>query len=179
MEIFLEFLTDSQRAELFARAERRRYHKDEVVLAEGERRRALFFVRAGVVRIERSHMGFNIEVSCLEAGELFGEMSFVEDFGASASVIADGPVEIDIIDEAHVRDLMEGDADFRARFYQSLALILSRRLRETTVRSLAEYSWGGYWREPGPRPRAQDAWGGGSPLRDLGAPQDGELEEEG
>jgi len=153
-------------AKLLAVVRTQSFGPDEVILAQGERRRALFFVRRGAVRVERQHMQFVVEVSRLETGEVFGEMSFVEDFGASASVVADGCVEVDIVDEAVVGQLIRDDTGFEGRFYHSLAEILSRRLRETTIRSMTDYSWGGHDTAEAERREPDDSWGGGSPLRD-------------
>ena len=133
MDDFLKYLNDEQRTELLSGAENCRYRENEVILSEGEQRSAIFLIKDGVVRVERGHMGFNVEVSRLHAGEIFGEMSFVEEFGASASVVADSEVDVDVIEEEHVRSLGSEDPAFYGQFYHSIAEILSRRLRETTV----------------------------------------------
>ena len=164
MDNFLKYLTDEQRGELLRGAENRHYQEDEIILTEGAQRRAIFLIKDGVVRVERGHMGFNVEVSRLHPGEIFGEMSFVEEFGASASVVADSDVDVDIIDEQQVESLGDADAAFYGRFYHSIAEVLSRRLRETTVRSIAEYSWGGFGDEEDYRLETLDEWGGWKPV---------------
>ena len=166
MDNFLKFLTDEQRRELTQGAENRHYQEGEIILPEGAQRRAIFLIKDGVVRVERGHMGFNVEVSRLHLGEIFGEMSFVEEYGASASVIAGSEVDVDIIDEQQVQSLGDADPAFYGKFYHSIAEVLSRRLRETTVRGIAEYSWGGFGDEEDYRAEALDEWGGGSPLRE-------------
>ena len=60
-------------------------------------------------------------------------MSFLENAGASASVVADEEVEIDIIGAVHLNSLLEADPGFSSRFYRSLARFLSNRLRQTTT----------------------------------------------
>ena len=166
MDGFLKFVEEPWRSKLLDGAQRERFEPNQVILAEGQKRRAIFLVERGTVRVERGHMGFSVEISRLSAGEIFGEMSFVEDFGASASVVADEPVELAIIDAEQVDTLVATDPGFYGQFYQSIAEILSRRLRETTVRGIAEYSWGGAAEENLPRPPSNDDWGGGSPLRE-------------
>jgi len=165
MNEFLEYLTEEDRQLLSETAEHRHYEPDEVILAEGEQRNALFVIQDGSARVERAHMEFSLEIARLEAGELFGEMGFIEGLPASASILADGPTTVEIIDVAHVRKLIERDAGFYGRFYQSIAWILSRRLRETTVQSIAEYSWGGDPFDPSLDDAPQTEWTGGSPLR--------------
>ena len=77
-----------------------------------------------------------------DEGELFGEMSFLEEAGASASVVADDEVEVDVIPGEHVRRLLDSLPGFAARFYHSLAVTLSERLRRTSRTALPPMSWG-------------------------------------
>lgn len=165
MNEFLEFLTEEDRQLLTQTAEHRRYEADEVIVAEGESRNALFVIQEGRARVERAHMEFSLEIAQLGAGELFGDMGFIEGLPASASIIAQEPTTIEIIDVAHVRHLIELDAGFYGRFYQSLAKILSRRLREAIVQSVADFSWGGDPFEAA-ADEGDSGWSGGSPLRD-------------
>ena len=158
---FLKFLSAENKQRLNAIAKRRTFVPGETILTEGEVPSALFLVLDGNVRVERSHMGFSVEVSRLRPGEIFGEMSFVEKFGASASVVADTEVSVDIFEEHRVQELMTQSPTFAGEFYRSLAQIISRRLRETTVRSISEFSWGGYSEDAGSTP---SDWGGGSPF---------------
>lgn len=130
---FLKYLNESDAEMLATSAERQTFAEDDVILREGQERNALFLVREGVVRIERSHMEFRYEISRLGKGQIFGEMGFVEGFVASADVVADEAVEVDVISASHVTKLSRTDPAFAGRFYHSLAEILSQRLRETTV----------------------------------------------
>jgi len=168
MATLLRYTSDDDDASLLAGAERRAFADGEVILREGERTHSLFILRSGGARVERSHGEFTVEISRLGQGELFGEMGFVEDFAASASVVADGPCEVDAIEEAHVHRLAERDPAFAGRFYRSVAELLSRRLRATSVDALSEFSWGtGGFHRPDTEPeQAEQSWGGGSPLRD-------------
>jgi CRP-like cAMP-binding protein len=138
----LKHLLASDREVLAGRVQHREYDVDAVILREGEERNALFFIRSGSVRIEREHMEFRFEISRLGAGDIFGEMAFVEGFVASANVVANEPVELDIVAATDVDEIASSDAGFSGRFYKSLAEILSQRLRETTARSAADFSWG-------------------------------------
>ena len=86
------------------------------------------------MRIELEHPEFNIEITRLSAGEIFGEMSFLEGFNATATVIANEDVDIDIVQAQAIDELIEKDSGFFGRIYKSLAQILSTRLRDTTLR---------------------------------------------
>jgi CRP-like cAMP-binding protein len=173
MAEFLKFLTAEDRVRVMARAERLRFEPEQVILAQGEHRHALFVLESGEARVERRHDEVCLEIARLSAGEIFGEMSFVEEFEASASVVADTACEVSVVGAEHVRAMIEETPDFYGRFYQSIAKILSRRLRETTEAGIAEYSWGGL-----SRPAETDSelepipgWGGGSPFGDALPPQ--------
>ncbi len=56
--------------------------------------------------------------------------------GASSSVIAD--TEVACIDQALIGALAKSDAELGMRLYQSLAIVLAKRLRHSTG-SLAEF----------------------------------------
>jgi CRP-like cAMP-binding protein len=136
MQLTLRFLTSDDQRLLEDRAERLTYRADEVIIAEGSRQAALYLVRRGRVRVERPDLGGTLQLTTLGAGEVFGEMAFVEDRVASASVVADGEVEVDVIDGSFVQALLYSVPGFAARFFQSLAVTLSARLRGTSDQSL-------------------------------------------
>ncbi len=170
MAEFLKYLTDDDEKRLLEGANHRTCSDGEVILAEGETRHALNILQKGKARVERMHGEFTVEVSQLEEGELFGEMSFVEDFEASASVVADGTCVVDVIPGEYIRELLAPEPDLAVRFYHSIAEILSRRLRATTVEGVSEFSWGsGFDTQPEEQTSARSTpdWGGGSPLRDA------------
>lgn len=129
----LRFLTDEQRARLLERGRLVTYADGEPILDEGARRRAIFVVRKGSVSIEKQHLGTGIPLDELGEGEVFGEMSFLEETGASASVVAQGSVELHVLEAADLQGLLESDAALAANFYRSLAHMLSQRLRHSTA----------------------------------------------
>lgn len=137
-----QFLTDDDRRLFENRAERRTYDPDEPILEEGSTLQAIFVVRRGAVRVERDHLGSGVPFARLEEGEVFGEMSFLENAGASASVVADDRVEVDVIDGAHVQALLVSVPGLATRFYQSLAVALSARLRQTSYLACPPMCWG-------------------------------------
>lgn len=110
------------------------YQRGDVILEEGVRRRTLFIIREGTVRVEQSSQGQPITLAQLGFGEMFGEMSFVEDSVVSASIIADDRVVVDEIDGSALQSLLVSVPGFAVRFYHSLAVELSRRLRVTSRR---------------------------------------------
>jgi len=84
------------------------------------------------VRVERNNGGGRAVLVTLGPGAIFGEMAFIEDALASASVVADGKVDVDAIEIAELKQMFEAFPHFGARFYRSVAVTLSQRLRETS-----------------------------------------------
>ncbi len=139
-----KFLTDDEWRALTAFAENRHFGKNDVLLAEGDMPGGLMVVRSGKVKVCREPAGFRIVVAEAGPGAIFGEMSFIEAEAADVSVIAAGEVDAMYVSHEQVAKALEKNPAMHGRFYQSLAWILSRRLRKTTGRvgnDLAESDW--------------------------------------
>ena len=118
---------------LVAQAETRVYRNNEVLLAQGFVGAPMFMVVAGQVRVERRSQEATAQLARLGPGAVLGEMAFLDrsDAGASASIVADGDVEALYVDRARLNALVRTDQGFALRLYQSLAIMLARRLRAT------------------------------------------------
>lgn len=101
------------------------------ILSEGDASDTLFLVRDGEIRVERDIGGSMIELARVGVGGIFGEMSMLEKSAASASIVATRPVEIVRLGNATIEALIDEDEGFGFRFYQSLAVALSAKLRAT------------------------------------------------
>ena len=123
------FLTDSDWKLLLEKSQFVSCHDGEVILEKGSPRRAIFIVEKGTIRIER-HPG--AVVARRGQGAVFGEMGFLENSGASAFVVADGPVDVSVIEEAQLNALLTSISGLATRFYQTLAVTLAHRLREAS-----------------------------------------------
>ena len=126
------YLNDHDRQQLHKRADRVTRHRGDVLLAQGAKDHNLFLILQGYVRVEVADQGRGVSVARLGPGQVFGEMSFLEDAGAVASVIAEDDVAVDVVKETDLMALLNSDPSFSARFYQSLAVTMARRLRVTT-----------------------------------------------
>ena len=145
MAKIFKFLRDEEHNQLLQSCERKAYKPGAVLIQEGEKQTALYVIVKGEVKVQRDHDGFAVELSRSGQGEIFGDMSFIEGQAASATVVAgDEEVLAFVITHEHIATLMGQNPAFAARFYQSLADILSRRLRETTslVQKDATTVWG-------------------------------------
>ncbi len=129
----LEFLTQEDLRLIVERSRSIEYERDHLILEEGSLRQAIFIIIKGRVRVQRVHSEKEIAYVHLGPGEIFGEMSFIENLGASASVYADENVSVQYIEGRHLNSLIASVPGFGTRFYQSLAIILARRLRSTSM----------------------------------------------
>ncbi len=128
-----KLLSDQDWEQLLRNARRVSFKKDETLIEEGATSKILYILRDGYVRVDRNHDGQSLTYARLGPGELFGEMSFLEQSDASASVIAEDDVEADAIEGHFLTSLLASEPGFSARFYNSLAVTLSHRLRDISV----------------------------------------------
>jgi CRP/FNR family cyclic AMP-dependent transcriptional regulator len=72
------------------------------------------------------------EVAQLGAGEIVGEMSFIDARPPSASVVATTDVVVYAIAKSVLQEHIDHDVAFGARFYKAVATFLSDRVRKAT-----------------------------------------------
>lgn len=131
----LEFMTATDYALLKDKAQSRSLRPGELLIREGLHAGAVFLIQTGTVDVERG----GARLVTLKGGDIVGEMSFLEGVPASASVIAAEPVTALAIPVRELQQIFEAFPHLAARFYRSIAVTLSRRLRETS-RQLANAS---------------------------------------
>ncbi len=139
---FFPFLEPDEESALFSNAPAKSFARDQVVIEQNAPLRAIFLIEDGSVRVERKERGQMLPLAILSAGEIFGEMSFVDGAPTSARVVADEPARLRVIDEAMVDDLTKKDPSFAGRLYRSIAAILVERLRATSMHFSLDQSWG-------------------------------------
>jgi bacteriocin-type transport-associated protein len=104
-----------------------------VLIREGQPIDAVYILLDGVLEV--SGTGTGGKPVRLGAGEVVGEMSFIDARPPSATVTAEGSTVVLAIPREELAAKLERDTAFAARFYRSLAVFLSQRLRDT-VRGL-------------------------------------------
>jgi CRP-like cAMP-binding protein len=130
----MEYLTGNDKQLLAGKSSRLTFSKDQMIIEEGAPSRAVYFLREGTARVYRVGMNPDTRLATLRSGDVCGEMAFLEGITASASVIADEHVVAEAIDSTVLHSIFEAFPHLGARFYRSVAVILSRRLRETSRR---------------------------------------------
>lgn len=129
----LPFLTANDWALLRDKARERQFKKDQRLIHEGLAGNTFYIIKSGTARVERRSGAQAIRIATLGPGDICGEMSFIEKTSASASVIADEELIADALDANTLQTIFESFPHAGARFFRSVALILSRRLRATSA----------------------------------------------
>jgi CRP/FNR family transcriptional regulator, cyclic AMP receptor protein len=101
------------------------------LITKGEAIDSLYIVLSGQLAV-CSSSNHDESIAKLEAGEIVGEMSFLESRPPSVSVIVAEPSVVYQISREVINKRLTTNMEFRANFYYALALFLSNRLRKTT-----------------------------------------------
>jgi CRP-like cAMP-binding protein len=124
---FLGTLDDKDIDWMVRNGEKRSIPAGTRIIQEGHPTEFLFFILAGDFRVT-SGRG-NAEIARLEAGEILGEVSFVDSRPPSATVTAITDSVVGAIPEAALEAKLRQDLAFASRFYRSIAVALADRLR--------------------------------------------------
>jgi CRP-like cAMP-binding protein len=123
----LIYLTNNDWALLADKAGRVHFTKGDVLVHKGKKANGIYLLLSGNARVQ---IPSQRTLPAIGPGEICGEMSFLEDATASASVVAQTEVEAYHLDRPTLNGLFELFPHLASRFYRSLAMNLSRRLRE-------------------------------------------------
>jgi CRP/FNR family transcriptional regulator, cyclic AMP receptor protein len=123
----LLYLTANDWSLVADKASRVHFKKSEVLVHKGKKADGVYLLLKGTARVQ---IPFKSAAPSIGPGEICGEMSFLEDAPASASVVAEGDLEAYYLDGPTLQNLFELFPHLASRFYRSLATNLSRRLRD-------------------------------------------------
>lgn len=129
-------LSEEQIAAVERFSERRSYGNGEPILRQGDVPDRLYVMLAGTARVtlKRSESIDAEFTGPLGPGDLFGEFSFIDGKAASATITADGDVELVEIDGAELHAALDTDPALAAAVYKSLLTTVVHRLRNTNMR---------------------------------------------
>jgi len=122
----LLYLTPNDWALVVDKAVRMQFQAGDTIVQKGKRTQGVYLLLKGTASVQIPSRG-NLAIG---AGEVCGEISFLDELPATADVVAKTPVDAYYLDRPTLRSLFELFPHLGSRFYQSLAGILSRRLRE-------------------------------------------------
>jgi CRP-like cAMP-binding protein len=127
----LKYLTDNDVALLRSIASRQTFKPREIIIAVNSKPKAMYILTSGSASVELVR---GKPIARLSPGDICGEMAFLESKLASATVVADTDAEVDVLELPDVDRIFALYPHLQARFYKSLALLLSQRLRTTSSR---------------------------------------------
>jgi extracellular factor (EF) 3-hydroxypalmitic acid methyl ester biosynthesis protein len=137
----LQYLTPDDWTLINAHTRRRSFRLGEEIVRQGSLGDRIYFLRNGEASVELAGTKTRAMVAWLGPDDICGDMSFLEIGTATAAVIAKtDPVETDEITWQDLRELFDAFPRLASRFYHSLAVILARRLRETSKALAREMS---------------------------------------
>jgi CRP-like cAMP-binding protein len=125
----LPHLSQNDWALIIDRAKPVSFKKAGVLIQHGKESKILYLIAAGKVKVSVA----GGMVAQIGPGEICGEMAFLEGSFPSASAIAEDEVQAFAIDWQTLTELFELFPHLASRFYRSLAVNLSRRLREQII----------------------------------------------
>ena len=126
----LVYLTANDWALIVDKAVRRPFKAGEQIVQMGKRTHGVYLLVKGTASVQIQAQGSILSIS---AGEVCGEISFLDELPATANVVANESVETYYLDRPTLQSLFELFPHLGSRFYHSLASILSRRLRELII----------------------------------------------
>jgi CRP/FNR family cyclic AMP-dependent transcriptional regulator len=130
--IILGTLDDSDIDWMIAVGKRQQMKAGSTLIVEGQKIDHVCIVLEGAFAVRVAALQGK-EIAQLRAGEIVGEMSFVDSRPPSASVVAlEDSLVLSIPNSELTKRL--NDPNFAARFYRSLAVFLANRLRNMVTR---------------------------------------------
>lgn len=124
--------SDEELGQLLSLSEGKNFEPYSNIIIEGELSWGIFVILSGVVGIykntELSEAGY--DVGHLESGNVFGEMSLIDENPRSATVRALTPVSTLYISKDKFNTFLQQQTDRKFRFFESCISTLVRRLRD-------------------------------------------------
>jgi CRP/FNR family cyclic AMP-dependent transcriptional regulator len=122
----LVYLTPNDWALIADKAVRKQFKSGDTIVQQGKRTHGVYLLLTGAASVKipaGAALGVN-------PGEACGEISFLDELPATASVVAREDLEAYYLDRPTLQSLFELFPHLGSRFYHSLAAVLSRRVRE-------------------------------------------------
>lgn len=129
-EIFLGELLPEDLRWLISASEEKAFEEQQVLIEKGKFQDNLYFVSDGFMSVydgsERDRA-----IGVLGPGDIFGEISFLNESRASASVITSRASRVYMVRQHRIRQKIKADPAFGSRFYRALAKTMASRFMNT------------------------------------------------
>lgn len=110
----------------------------QVLIQEGQASDAVYIVLDGTLGVYIAPGGKETLIAERGAGDILGEMSFIDDRPPTATIKGLTDAVMFSIKKAALEEHLETDRDFAARFYKGIAISLSYRLLEAMQQARAD-----------------------------------------
>lgn len=125
---------DSDLSWILTHGQKRNLEPGTVLIQEGEPVQAVYILLDGVlevsVQIGEAERSEQKVLASLESGEILGEISFVEQGDASATVTCAQRSLVLAVPQARLAAQLNQEAGFAARFYEAISIVLGDRIRD-------------------------------------------------
>lgn len=134
MDGALKFLTAADISLLRNKAQLARIQPGQYLIREGKPPVGMFVIRSGKIGVQRDMNGHAITVTVTELGanNVLGETAMLRPTAAGASVVALEETDAYVFTPDRMAALFDADPGLFGRFFQSVAWLVSRRLRDMT-----------------------------------------------
>jgi CRP-like cAMP-binding protein len=129
----LPFLNENDHLLIMSKSKVKTLRVGEALLRQGMPCTAFYMIRSGRARVERS----GVKLAELIAGSVCGEMIVLDGSPASASIIVEEEMTFDVIELADLQELFVAYPHLGSRFFRSLSVNLSKKLRATSAQLAA------------------------------------------
>lgn len=130
-EIFSD-LSDEVYSGFIRELDTRDFKNGQTVIEEGDAGDTMYLVRSGKARVLAHLLGREIELAILGEGDLFGEVGYLTGRPRTASVIADGSLEVYEIGRIHIEALIDMNPEILARleeFYEGRIIDTIKKIK--------------------------------------------------
>lgn len=124
--------------EIVSFAQMLQFYNNQTIISEGESGSDIFIVVSGKVRIQVESISpyMEIGITKLDAGEVFGEMSLLEEGPRSASAITTEPARVVRIGGSDLKGFIERQPQWGLIVMRNMARIMAHRLKNMNRRML-------------------------------------------
>jgi CRP-like cAMP-binding protein len=116
---------------MIQKGKKERLQRGTAIIREGEPLQALYVVLDGILGVSTRAAGGQL-IAHVGAGEVVGELSFVDARPPSATVTALTEAVVLTLPRSEIQARLDQDLGFAARFYRAVAMFLSDRLRRAS-----------------------------------------------
>ncbi len=124
--------------------EQRRYNAGQLIYSENEKGGSLFIIKSGRVRVYRTGKDMKaVELAELKEGDVFGEMTFLDESPHTANISAVDDTELLVLHKAKFEELAESNPKHAYIITKNLLLVIESIIRKMNAEyvSLMEYMY--------------------------------------